>query len=64
MAFTFFATAAITSSLLILEITSSISSTIASISFSFKPRVVIAGVPTRIPEVEKVSGYQKAPYFY
>ena len=51
IAFTFLRVSAINSSLLTSERTWSIISTIASISSSFKPLVVIAGVPTRIPEV-------------
>ena len=51
VSFTFSLTDLMTLSLSGLERTVSIISTISSMRSSFAPRVVIAGVPTRIPEV-------------
>ena len=63
IALTSFFTCAMTFSSSILERIRSIISTITGISASFSPRVVIAGVPTRKPEVENGVRVSKGTIF-
>ena len=63
ISFTLSRTLSITSSLSGLLITSSIRSTITGICSSFSPRVVMAGVPTRMPEVVNGERLSKGTMF-